>query len=159
MRTYQKHATLSIMLCSPRNSLPIPCKALGREKEFPAIMRESTRKALILQGSAPEIDKISLLFPWRQGRNAGSGVGPAIAFDSAARLDGEVFGPILHVVRWHADRLDEIAATGYRLTLGIHSRIDETVRHILGRLRVGRRSPRVSAPGRSRSRPPKKAGE
>jgi RHH-type proline utilization regulon transcriptional repressor/proline dehydrogenase/delta 1-pyrroline-5-carboxylate dehydrogenase len=61
--------------------------------------------------------------------------------DSAARLDREVFGPILHIVRWQADRLDavidEIAATGYGLTLGIHSRIDETVRHILDRLRVG----------------------
>jgi RHH-type proline utilization regulon transcriptional repressor/proline dehydrogenase/delta 1-pyrroline-5-carboxylate dehydrogenase len=65
----------------------------------------------------------------------------AFEIDSAARLSGEVFGPILHVVRWHADRLDavidEIAATGYGLTLGIHSRIDETVRHILERLRVG----------------------
>jgi RHH-type proline utilization regulon transcriptional repressor/proline dehydrogenase/delta 1-pyrroline-5-carboxylate dehydrogenase len=61
--------------------------------------------------------------------------------DSAARLTGEVFGPILHVVRWQAGRLDavldEIAATGYGLTLGIHSRIDETVRHILARLKVG----------------------
>ncbi len=65
----------------------------------------------------------------------------AFEIDSAAWLTREVFGPILHVVRWHADRLDavldEIAATGYGLTLGIHSRIDETVRHILGRLRVG----------------------
>jgi len=65
----------------------------------------------------------------------------AFEIDSAARLSGEVFGPILHVVRWRADRLDavldEIAATGYGLTLGIHSRIDETVRHILGRLKVG----------------------
>jgi RHH-type transcriptional regulator, proline utilization regulon repressor / proline dehydrogenase / delta 1-pyrroline-5-carboxylate dehydrogenase len=65
----------------------------------------------------------------------------AFEIDSAARLTGEVFGPILHFVRWHADRLeavlDEIAATGYGLTLGIHSRIDETVRHILARLKVG----------------------
>jgi len=65
----------------------------------------------------------------------------AYEIDSAGRLPGEVFGPILHIVRWDADRLDavldEIAATGYGLTLGIHSRIDETVRHILGRLRVG----------------------
>ena len=42
-----------------------------------------------------------------------------------------MFGPILHVVRWHGDRLDEVLdaidATGYGLTLGIHSRIDETV--------------------------------
>jgi RHH-type proline utilization regulon transcriptional repressor/proline dehydrogenase/delta 1-pyrroline-5-carboxylate dehydrogenase len=65
----------------------------------------------------------------------------AFAIDSARRLDGEVFGPILHIVRWPAGRLDavidEIAATGYALTLGIHSRIDGTVRHILGRLGVG----------------------
>jgi RHH-type proline utilization regulon transcriptional repressor/proline dehydrogenase/delta 1-pyrroline-5-carboxylate dehydrogenase len=65
----------------------------------------------------------------------------AFEIDSAGRLEREVFGPILHVVRWRADRLDaicdEIAATGYALTLGIHSRIDETVRHILRRLGVG----------------------
>jgi RHH-type proline utilization regulon transcriptional repressor/proline dehydrogenase/delta 1-pyrroline-5-carboxylate dehydrogenase len=65
----------------------------------------------------------------------------AFAIDSSRRLDGEVFGPILHIVRWPADRLDavidEIAATGYALTLGIHSRIDSTVRHILGRLGIG----------------------
>jgi RHH-type transcriptional regulator, proline utilization regulon repressor / proline dehydrogenase / delta 1-pyrroline-5-carboxylate dehydrogenase len=65
----------------------------------------------------------------------------AFAVDSARRLRGEVFGPILHVVRWSAGRLDpvldEIAATGFGLTLGIHSRIDETVRHIRARLGVG----------------------
>jgi RHH-type transcriptional regulator, proline utilization regulon repressor / proline dehydrogenase / delta 1-pyrroline-5-carboxylate dehydrogenase len=65
----------------------------------------------------------------------------AFEIDSADRLDREVFGPILHVVRWSADRLDqvldEIEATGYGLTSGIHSRIDENVRHILGRLRSG----------------------
>jgi RHH-type transcriptional regulator, proline utilization regulon repressor / proline dehydrogenase / delta 1-pyrroline-5-carboxylate dehydrogenase len=65
----------------------------------------------------------------------------AFEIDSAKRLSGEVFGPILHVVRWHADRLDgvleEIAATGYGLTSGIHSRIDETVDYIRGRLGIG----------------------
>jgi len=65
----------------------------------------------------------------------------AFEIDRAGRLEREVFGPILHVVRWRADRLDavcdEIAATGYALTLGIHSRIDETVRHVLSRLGVG----------------------
>ncbi|HEX3538426.1 MAG TPA: bifunctional proline dehydrogenase/L-glutamate gamma-semialdehyde dehydrogenase PutA [Stellaceae bacterium] len=65
----------------------------------------------------------------------------AFEIDSARRLEREVFGPILHVVRWRADRLDavldEVAATGYGLTLGIHSRIDETVRRIAGRLGVG----------------------
>src|SRR5579863_9095003 len=65
----------------------------------------------------------------------------AFEIDSAKRLTGEVFGPILHVVRWRANRLDqvldEVAATGFALTLGIHSRIDETVQYILDRLGIG----------------------
>jgi RHH-type proline utilization regulon transcriptional repressor/proline dehydrogenase/delta 1-pyrroline-5-carboxylate dehydrogenase len=64
-----------------------------------------------------------------------------IALDVASRLDREVFGPILHVVRWKAGELDgllgAIAGTGYGLTLGIHSRIDETVRQVIDRLPVG----------------------
>jgi RHH-type proline utilization regulon transcriptional repressor/proline dehydrogenase/delta 1-pyrroline-5-carboxylate dehydrogenase len=65
----------------------------------------------------------------------------AYEIDSARRLDGEVFGPVLHVIRWRTDRFDavleEIEATGYALTLGIHSRLDATVQYILGRLGVG----------------------
>jgi RHH-type proline utilization regulon transcriptional repressor/proline dehydrogenase/delta 1-pyrroline-5-carboxylate dehydrogenase len=65
----------------------------------------------------------------------------AFEIDSARRLTGEVFGPILHVIRWRADRLDqmidEITATGFALTLGIHSRVDDTARHVLDRLGVG----------------------
>ncbi|MGH7029277.1 MAG: bifunctional proline dehydrogenase/L-glutamate gamma-semialdehyde dehydrogenase PutA, partial [Stellaceae bacterium] len=65
----------------------------------------------------------------------------AFDIDSARRLEREVFGPILHVVRWPADRLDqvldEIEGTGYGLTLGVHSRIDQNVRHILARLPIG----------------------
>jgi RHH-type transcriptional regulator, proline utilization regulon repressor / proline dehydrogenase / delta 1-pyrroline-5-carboxylate dehydrogenase len=65
----------------------------------------------------------------------------AFEIDGAGRLEREVFGPILHVIRWRTDRLDavidEITATGYALTLGIHSRIDDTVSHILARLGVG----------------------
>ncbi|HEY6992575.1 MAG TPA: bifunctional proline dehydrogenase/L-glutamate gamma-semialdehyde dehydrogenase PutA [Xanthobacteraceae bacterium] len=64
-----------------------------------------------------------------------------IALDRARDLTEEVFGPILHVVRWRAgelDRLlDEIASNGYALTLGIHSRIDAVVEHIAGRLANG----------------------
>ncbi len=65
----------------------------------------------------------------------------AFEIAGAGQLTGEVFGPILHVVRWRGDRLDavidEIAATGFALTLGIHSRIDDTVQHVLDRLGVG----------------------
>jgi hypothetical protein len=63
MRTYQKHAMPSMMLTLPRLSLPLPCQALGREKTFPAVLRESARKALIIQGSALDIEKISRYFP------------------------------------------------------------------------------------------------
>jgi len=53
----------------------------------------------------------------------------------------EIFGPILHVVRWPADRLDAVIAainaTGYGLTLGLHSRIDETIERVTARVHAG----------------------
>ena len=68
--------------------------------------------------------------------------GPAaFEIDALSRLEREVFGPILHVIRYRADRLDNVIeaidGTGYGLTLGIHSRIDSTVAYIHARLRVG----------------------
>jgi RHH-type proline utilization regulon transcriptional repressor/proline dehydrogenase/delta 1-pyrroline-5-carboxylate dehydrogenase len=64
-----------------------------------------------------------------------------IDLPQADLLKQEVFGPVLHVVRYRAERLDRvleaIAATGYGLTLGIHSRIDATVDRIVARLAVG----------------------
>ena len=60
---------------------------------------------------------------------------------SIAELDREKFGPALHVVRWKADELDAVVdainATGYGLTLGIHSRIDATIDRIVTRAKVG----------------------
>jgi RHH-type proline utilization regulon transcriptional repressor/proline dehydrogenase/delta 1-pyrroline-5-carboxylate dehydrogenase len=59
----------------------------------------------------------------------------------ASQLTEEVFGPILHVVRYSAENLERILAaierSGYGLTLGIHSRIDDTVEAIISRLSVG----------------------
>jgi RHH-type transcriptional regulator, proline utilization regulon repressor / proline dehydrogenase / delta 1-pyrroline-5-carboxylate dehydrogenase len=61
--------------------------------------------------------------------------------ESLSLLTREVFGPILHVVRYQADRLDKVCeainATGYGLTLGIHSRIESTAAYIRERVRVG----------------------
>jgi RHH-type proline utilization regulon transcriptional repressor/proline dehydrogenase/delta 1-pyrroline-5-carboxylate dehydrogenase len=72
----------------------------------------------------------------------GTFVAPAIVeLDRARDLTQEVFGPVLHVVRYRAEELDrlidDVAASGYGLTLGVQSRIDETVRHIAARLPVG----------------------
>ncbi len=74
--------------------------------------------------------------------NSGVYVAPhAFEIDRIARLEREVFGPILHVVRFAGDRLeqliDAINATGYGLTLGVHSRIDATAEFIRARARAG----------------------
>ena len=61
--------------------------------------------------------------------------------DGLERLQREVFGPILHVIRYPANELDKVIAainhSGYGLTLGIHSRVDTTVQHIQKQVRVG----------------------
>jgi RHH-type proline utilization regulon transcriptional repressor/proline dehydrogenase/delta 1-pyrroline-5-carboxylate dehydrogenase len=72
----------------------------------------------------------------------GSYVAPAIvALDRASDLKEEVFGPVLHVVRWRAGELDalldDIAENGTALTLGVHSRIDLTAARIAARLPHG----------------------
>jgi RHH-type proline utilization regulon transcriptional repressor/proline dehydrogenase/delta 1-pyrroline-5-carboxylate dehydrogenase len=63
------------------------------------------------------------------------------AIDDIAVLQREVFGPILHVVRYSAGHLDKVCeainATGYGLTLGIHTRIEGTAAFIRDRVRVG----------------------
>src|SRR5450830_1060977 len=64
-----------------------------------------------------------------------------IEIDSIAQLKREVFGPVLHVLRYRRDQLpqliDTINASGYGLTLGVHSRIDETIDFVAQRAHVG----------------------
>lgn len=61
--------------------------------------------------------------------------------ENLSLLPREVFGPILHVIRYKSKDLDkilqEIIDTGYGLTLGIHSRIDATIKHIQERMPIG----------------------
>jgi RHH-type proline utilization regulon transcriptional repressor/proline dehydrogenase/delta 1-pyrroline-5-carboxylate dehydrogenase len=72
----------------------------------------------------------------------GNYVAPHIfELSDAKELAEEVFGPVLHVVRYRADRLDQvlqsIERSGYGLTLGIHSRIDDVIEAVIDRLAVG----------------------
>jgi RHH-type proline utilization regulon transcriptional repressor/proline dehydrogenase/delta 1-pyrroline-5-carboxylate dehydrogenase len=64
-----------------------------------------------------------------------------IELPRAAALTREVFGPVLHVVRYDPKRLDELVdeinGLGYGLTLGVHTRIDATAKMIAERARVG----------------------
>ncbi len=65
----------------------------------------------------------------------------AIAIDSMNALSKEIFGPVLHIISFKRAELDnvinEINHTGYGLTLGIHSRINNTVEYIKQRVHVG----------------------
>jgi len=65
----------------------------------------------------------------------------AVEIPSLDALDREVFGPIIHVVRYRSSELDGVVDAvnrkGYGLTLGIHTRIDSVARAIAARARVG----------------------
>ncbi|WP_349771872.1 trifunctional transcriptional regulator/proline dehydrogenase/L-glutamate gamma-semialdehyde dehydrogenase [Thauera sedimentorum] len=72
----------------------------------------------------------------------GTYVAPTIIeIDDLARLGREQFGPILHVLRFRErdlERLvDSINASGYGLTMGVHTRIDETIARVVTRAHVG----------------------
>ena len=72
----------------------------------------------------------------------GSFVAPTlVVLDRLDRLTKEVFGPVLHVVEWDGAGLDALVdainATGYGLTMGVHSRIDATIARVAARARVG----------------------
>jgi RHH-type proline utilization regulon transcriptional repressor/proline dehydrogenase/delta 1-pyrroline-5-carboxylate dehydrogenase len=81
---------------------------------------------------------------WRLPPAGGAGyfVAPTvIEIDRVADLGREVFGPVLHVLRYRrerlADVLDAVNATGYGLTQGVHTRIDETVAQVVTAARAG----------------------
>jgi RHH-type proline utilization regulon transcriptional repressor/proline dehydrogenase/delta 1-pyrroline-5-carboxylate dehydrogenase len=65
----------------------------------------------------------------------------AFEVESIRDLPGERFGPVLHVARFAVEELDRIVedinASGYGLTMGVHSRIDSRVEYIRRRARVG----------------------
>ncbi|HEX7383243.1 MAG TPA: L-glutamate gamma-semialdehyde dehydrogenase, partial [Burkholderiaceae bacterium] len=83
-------------------------------------------------------------------RGEGQGEGPAwqrhfiapIAFEVARIADvrQEIFGPVLHVVRWSGDVgavIDQVNALGYGLTLGVQTRIDSRALALAARARIG----------------------
>ncbi|QIB50876.1 trifunctional transcriptional regulator/proline dehydrogenase/L-glutamate gamma-semialdehyde dehydrogenase [Pseudomonas sp. OIL-1] len=64
-----------------------------------------------------------------------------IEIENLDELQREVFGPVLHVLRYRredlSNLLDQINHTGYGLTLGVHTRIDETIEQVVNKARVG----------------------
>ena len=99
----------------------------------------------ILEAHAEKITKTGrLIHRCELGPDAqkGSFFAPmAVEIDSLSQLEREVFGPIMHVIRYRARDLEkiieEVNATGYGLTLGVHSRIDSRSWEISRRVAVG----------------------
>lgn len=64
-----------------------------------------------------------------------------IKVDGIADLQREVFGPVLHIATFKADELDQVVtdinASGYGLTFGLHTRIDDRVESVTTQLKVG----------------------
>lgn len=65
----------------------------------------------------------------------------AFEITDLTQLTHEVFGPILHIINYQRGKLDRVIdainATGYGLTLGIHTRLEDTVRYVQSRAHVG----------------------
>ncbi|MGB8276175.1 MAG: bifunctional proline dehydrogenase/L-glutamate gamma-semialdehyde dehydrogenase PutA [Alphaproteobacteria bacterium] len=107
------------------------------------VIDEEARSALERHAAAMgRIGKPIYEAPLPPGTGNGTFFAPRIfEIERLDMLDREVFGPILHVIRYEASRLDAVIAavnaTGYGLTLGIHSRIDATIEHIRRGARVG----------------------
>jgi len=80
--------------------------------------------------------------PLSEGTAHGSFVPPTIIeIDDIAQLKREVFGPVLHVIRFPRAGLnaliDAINATGYGLTFGLHTRLNDTIAQVTGRVKAG----------------------
>ena len=79
----------------------------------------------------------------RPGETArGTFVAPTlIELDSLSELREEIFGPVLHVLRYRRTEIDRtidaINATGYGLTFGLHTRLDSTISRVTGRVKAG----------------------
>ena len=106
----------------------IDADALGALSRHVTRMRE--RGAPVFQLPLPEECARGTFFP-----------PTLIEIDSIGELTGEIFGPVLHVVRFGQDRLDALVnginATGFGLTHGIQTRIDETVEAIRTHVHAG----------------------
>jgi RHH-type proline utilization regulon transcriptional repressor/proline dehydrogenase/delta 1-pyrroline-5-carboxylate dehydrogenase len=80
--------------------------------------------------------------PLPEGAEHGTFMAPTlIEIGKVADVEREIFGPVLHVLRFERERLDalidDINATGYALTFGLHTRLDETVARVTKRIAAG----------------------
>jgi RHH-type proline utilization regulon transcriptional repressor/proline dehydrogenase/delta 1-pyrroline-5-carboxylate dehydrogenase len=129
------------MIAGAAHELSLGDPRLASTHVGPVIDTEARQKLMEWIGRHGE----RVRFRWDAGRplpERGLYVPPTIIdLDRASDLREEVFGPVLHVVRWRADALDalldDIAGNGTGLTLGIHTRIDAMAEKVEARLATG----------------------
>jgi RHH-type transcriptional regulator, proline utilization regulon repressor / proline dehydrogenase / delta 1-pyrroline-5-carboxylate dehydrogenase len=132
---------LEMLLCAARE-LRIG-DPLDYATDVGPVIDEDARAALDTHKVRMRKEACELLdLPLSEAHAHGTYVSPAIyEIPSISVLKREVFGPILHVVRFAGDRLAEVCeainATGYGLTLGLHSRIKATADFVAARVKVG----------------------
>jgi RHH-type proline utilization regulon transcriptional repressor/proline dehydrogenase/delta 1-pyrroline-5-carboxylate dehydrogenase len=107
------------------------------------VIDEDARQILVdhaarMDREAKKIGEVAL----PEGTTNGTFFAPrAYEIPSLETLTREIFGPVLHVIRWKGSDLakvvEQINDTGFGLTLGIHSRIDDTIEYISSRAKVG----------------------
>jgi RHH-type transcriptional regulator, proline utilization regulon repressor / proline dehydrogenase / delta 1-pyrroline-5-carboxylate dehydrogenase len=107
------------------------------------VITEAAKKTIVdhierMRAAGNDVEQVSL------GESCSDGIfvpPTIIEIRSLAELMREVFGPVLHVLRFNRAELDQligdINATGYGLTFGIHSRIDESIDDISRRINAG----------------------
>ena len=134
--------TIIPMLKGAMNCLNIGCPLDVSTDIGPVIDRDAreilVKHAARMDGEATLINAVK---PPSQ-YEGGTFFGPRLyEISSLDELKTEVFGPILHVIRYKASRLDDIMTqiqnTGFGLTLGVHSRIEESANYIFKNLDVG----------------------
>ncbi len=115
-----------------------------QETDVGPVIDAAARDAIEAHVAAMEKSaRLIALAPAAVGPNANGHFVSPVAFElkSIGDLQQEIFGPVLHVVRFEADALAEtveaVNALGYGLTMGAHTRIDETMHLIAERARVG----------------------
>ena len=87
-------------------------------------------------------DRLIYQLPLPEHCSTGHFVSPTlIGINDVTELSGEVFGPVLHVLRYKRDQLEQLIEalneTGYGLTFGLHSRIDEMHQRVIKNIRAG----------------------
>lgn len=130
------------MLCGAMAELSVGNPASLATDVGPVIDAESYQKLLTHKHNLTQTAKFLYEVPVSAAMQAQNYFAPCLfEIQSISELHEETFGPVLHVIRFDADRLGhmltEINATGYGLTLGIHSRIDDTINYIISHVKVG----------------------